>query len=227
MTTSLLLWLLFFSIVKNRIKTELLEKWQFLTHYTKTRSGVNCRHVTHRSKRGANRQPKWVGGAGGFRRLWVHRVDGYTMLMSPLRVALGRDSCPWLPGWYGYAHAYCPGCGLVYGCQLPLRFAIFVLLNSHLECFLSASKIAIFFSVCYATNRLPHARVIKQKSVKLNLIALVFTPVKLAISYLIHIENHCAHIYNQSASRCIFGQARSACYGINAGIAPSCFEADG
>ena len=71
------------------------------------------------------------------------------------------------------------------------------LLNSHLECFLSASKIAIFFSVCYATNRLPHARVTKQKTVKLNLTALVFTHVKLTISYLIHIENHCAHIYSQ------------------------------
>ena len=80
---------------------------------------------------------------------------------------------------------------------LPLRFAIFVLLNSHLECFFSASKIAIFFSVRYATNRLPHARVTKQKTVNLNLTALIFTHVKLTISYFIHIENHCALIYRQ------------------------------
>ena len=161
------------------------------------------------------------GGAEGFRRLWVHGVDGYTMLMSPLRVALGRDSCPWLPGWYGCAQVYCPGRGLVYRCQLPLRFAIFVLLNSHLECFLSASKIAIFFSVRYATNRVPHARVTKQKTVKLVLTALVFTHVKLTISYLIHTKNHCAHIYSQWASTCIW----SACNGINAGMAADCFEA--
>ena len=188
--------------------------------------GVNCRHMTHRTKRGANGQTKWGGGGtGGFRGLWVHRVDGYTMLMSPLESPLGRDSCPWLPGWYGCAHEYFPGCGLVYRCQLPLRFAIFVLLNSYLECFFSASKIAIFFSVRYATNRLPHARVTKQKTVNLNLTALIFTHVKLTISYFIHIENHSALIYRQWASTCIFGQARSACNGINAGMTPGCFEA--
>lgn len=61
----------------------------------------------------------------------------------------------------------------------------------------SASKIAIFFSVRYATSRLPHARVTKQKTVNLHLTALVFTHVKLTISYFIHIENHCALIYRQ------------------------------
>ena len=201
-----------------------------------------------------------MGGGGGQGASAAYGFIGWTAIpcwWALLGSPLGRDSCPWLPGWYGCAHEYFPGCGLVYRCQLPLRFAIFVLLNSHLECFFSASKIAIFFSVRYATNRLPHARVTKQKTVNLNLTALIFTHVKLTISYLIHIENHrlsqsrslarasrsqsryalksstceqvyenhCALIYRQWASTCIFGQARSAYNGINAGMTPGCFEA--
>ena len=45
--------------------------------------------MTHRTKGEPKVKTKWAWGAGGFRGLWVHRVDGYTMLMSPLRVAPG------------------------------------------------------------------------------------------------------------------------------------------
>ena len=135
MTTSLLLWI-FFSIVPNRIKREILEKWPII----RKRSWALTVDTWHIELKGEPTVKQSGGGTRGFRGLWVHRVG------SPL----GRDSCPSLPGWYGCAHEYFPGCGLVYRCQLPLRFAIFVLLNSHLECFFSVLKLQ--YSLAFATR---------------------------------------------------------------------------
>ena len=140
--TSLLLWLRFFPVFKIELRRR--EKWPII----RKRGWALTVDTWHIELTGESKVKQTEAGGRGW-------VDGYTMLMSPLRVALGRHSCPLLPvllpGCPGCAHAYCPGCELVYECQLPLRFAIFVLLNSYLECFLSASKIAIFFSVRYAT----------------------------------------------------------------------------
>ena len=103
-------------------------------------------------------------GGGGFRRVWVYRPDDYIMLMSPHRVAPGSRQLSmtarviWL--------CACVLARLWVGVRMPIAVAVchIRLLNSHLKCFLSATKIARFFSVRYPTKRLPRAQATKQES---------------------------------------------------------------
>ena len=118
MTTSLLLWI-FFSIAPNRIKREILEKWPIIRKRSWALT-VDTWHIELKGEPTVKQSEGGGGGGGGtgrgcagggggfcggFSGLWVHRVDGYTMLMSPLRVAPGSRQLSmtarviWLCAW--------------------------------------------------------------------------------------------------------------------------------
>ena len=92
----------FFSIAPNRIKREILEKWPIIRKRSWALT-VDTWHIELKGEPTVKQSEG--GGTGGFRGLWVHRVDGYTMLMSPLRVAPGSRQLSvtarviWLCAW--------------------------------------------------------------------------------------------------------------------------------